>query len=88
MDRRLYLDMCQEVSLLGDGFYGVKKDVPLRLQVEILQDNNFAGIKFYPDGYILEFKHGKTCHSCVLHELKTNATVRAYLGQVVPVQIR
>ncbi len=81
----MYLNMCQEVSLLPEGMYLMKIDVPKRLQVMIVKGNGASNTAYYPDGYVLSFARGKTVHTCILHDLVANAVYRTDLSNVEPV---
>jgi hypothetical protein len=76
MDRNIYLQMCQLVSLLEDGVCGVKENVPDELKVV------YDGIAYYPVAYELSFKKGQTIHTAILHDLNANSIICAKLERV------
>ena len=76
MQRDIFLQMCQKVSMLKSGICGVKENVPDELKVI------HNGIKYYPMGYELSFDKGQTVHTAILHDLKANSITSADLGKV------
>ena len=76
MDRKLYLELCQKVSVLKNGICGIKENVPDELKVI------YNGISYYPVSYELSFDNGKPTHTTILHDLKANSITRADLGKV------
>ena len=77
MDRKLYLELCQKVSVLKDGICGIKENVPNELIVV------YNGIKYYPVAYELSFDDkGSVRHTAILHDLKSNSITNADLGRV------
>lgn len=77
MQRNLYLQLCQRVSILKSGICGIKENVPDDLKVI------FNGIVYYPVAYELSFDKGKTVHKAILHDLKANSITYADLERVV-----
>ena len=76
IDRREYLEMCQKVSVLPGGIFGIKQSVPDDLKVV------FNGIVYYPVAYELSFDKGQTVHKAILHDLKANSITYADLNRV------
>lgn len=76
MDRKLYLELCQKVSVLKNGVCGIKENVPNELKVI------HNGIEYYPTAYELSFDKGKPTHTAILHDLKANSIVNASLEMV------
>ena len=77
MDRKLYIALCQKVSVLKNGICGIKEDVPNELMVV------WSGIKYYPVAYELSFDDkGNVRHTAILHDLKANSIINADLGKV------
>ncbi len=85
MERKKFLDMCQESSLLKDGMFGIKKDVPDALKVKVMQGRYAGNIYYYPCGYTLSFIQGKTTHTCILHDLECNSVCNVDLSFVEPI---
>ena len=76
MQRDIFLKMCQKVSLLPGGVFGIKQNVPDDLKVV------HNGIAYYPISYKLSFENGRPTHTAVLHDLKANCIVNANLETV------
>ena len=76
MNRKLYIELCQKVSVLKNGICGIKENVPNELKVI------YNGIAYYPVSYELSFDNGKPTHTTILHDLKSNSITRADLGKV------
>ena len=76
MDRTEYLNMCQKVSTLKKGLYGVRENVPPDLLVK------HNGVVYYPQAYELAFDNGKTIHKAILHNLKANSISYVDLAKV------
>ena len=77
MDRKLYLELCQKVSVLKSGICGIKENVPNELMVV------YNGIKYYPIAYQLSFDDkGNIRHTAILHDLKANSITSAALERV------
>lgn len=73
IDRKTYLEMCQKVSVLESGAFGIKKNVPKELLV--IYDNT----EYYPEKYVLSFDNGEAIHTAVLHDLRANMRMCADL---------
>lgn len=77
MDRKLYLELCQKVSVLKNGICGIKENVPDELKVI------YNGIAYYPVSYELSFDDkGNVKHTAILHDLKANSITSAALERV------
>lgn len=76
MDRKLYLEVCQKVSILNNGVCNIKENVPDEFKVV------YNGIVYYPMAYELHFNNGETQHTAILHDLKANSITRAELERV------
>ena len=78
MDRTNYLNLCKECAMICDeGLYGMKINVPERLQVE------YKGIKDYPVGYELSFnRDGSVRHVAIIHDLKANSACHVALKDI------
>lgn len=76
IDRREYLEMCQRVSALPSGVFGIKQNVPDDLKVV------HNGIAYYPISYKLSFNNGRPTHTAILHDLKANCIMNADLETV------
>lgn len=77
MDRKLYLELCQKVSVLKNGICGIKENVPDELTVV------YNGIKYYPVAYELSFDDkGNVRHTVILHDMKANSVTHADLQRV------
>ena len=77
MDRKLYLELCQRVSLLKNGICGIKENVPDELKVI------YNGIAYYPVSYELSFDDkGNVRHTAILHDLKANSIMNVNLERV------
>lgn len=77
MDRKLYLELCQKVSVLKNGICGIKENVPDELKVI------YNGIAYYPVSYELSFDDkGNVRHTAILHDLNANAITYANLERV------
>ena len=76
MDRNIYLQMCQRVSMLKNGICGIKENIPDELKVV------HNGIVYYPVAYELSFDKGQTVHKAILHDLKANALIYTKLERV------
>lgn len=77
MDRKLYLELCQKVSVLKNGVCGIKENVPDELKVTV------GGFVYYPVSYILSFENGTPTHTAILHGLWTNSIKEAKLKEVI-----
>ena len=77
VDRKLYLELCQKVSVLKNGICGIKENVPDELTIV------YNGIKYYPVAYELSFDDkGNARHTAILHDLKANSVMNADLEKV------
>ena len=77
MDRKLYLELSQKVSVLKNGICRIKENVPDELMVV------YNGIKYYPVAYELSFDDkGNVKHTAILHDLKANSITNADLKKV------
>ena len=77
MDRKLYLELSQKVSVLKNGICGIKENVPDELKVI------YNGIAYYPVSYELSFDDGKPTHTAILHDLKANSIMNVDLEKVI-----
>lgn len=76
MQRTEYLELCQKMSALKNGIFGIKENVPDELKVI------YNGIAYYPVSYELSFDNEKPTHTTILHDLKANSITNADLGKV------
>ena len=77
MERKLYLELCQKVSVLKNGICGIKENAPDELKVI------YNGIAYYPVSYELSFDDkGNVRHTAILHDLKANSITSADLERV------
>ena len=76
MDRKLYVELCQKVSMLKSEICGIKENVPDELKVI------YNGIAYYPVSYELSFDNGKPTHTAILHDLYANSRTEADLERV------
>lgn len=76
MQRDIFLQMCQKVSVLKNGICGIKENVPNELKVI------YNGIAYYPLSYELSFDNGKPTHTAILHALTANSITMAKLERV------
>ena len=76
MQRDIFLKMCQKVSVLPGGVFGIKQNVPDDLKVV------HTGLAYYPISYKLSFDNGRPTHTAVLHDLKANCIMNANLETV------
>lgn len=76
MDRKLYLELCQKVSILNNGVCNIKENVPKEFKVV------YNDIVYYPVAYELSFENGQTIHKAILHDLKANAIIECNLERV------
>lgn len=76
MQRDIFLQMCQKVSVLPGGVFGIKQNVPDDLKVV------HNGIAYYPISYKLSFDNGRPTHTAILHDLKANCIINANLETV------
>lgn len=77
MQRDIFLQLCQKVSVLKNGICGIKENVPDELTVV------YNGIKYYPTAYELSFDDkGNVRHTVILHDMKANSVTHADLQRV------
>ena len=77
MQRTEYLELCQKVSALKNGIFGIKENVPDELKVI------YNEIAYYPVAYELSFDDkGNVKHTAILHDLKANSIMNVDLGKV------
>ena len=77
MQRDIFLQMCQKVSVLKNGICGIKENVPNELKVI------YNGIKYYPVAYELSFDDkGNVRHTAILHDLNANSIMNVNLERV------
>lgn len=76
MQRDVFLQLCQKVSVLKNDICGIKENVPNKLKV--IHD----GIAYYPISYELSFDNGKPTHTAILHDLKANSIMNVDLEKV------
>lgn len=76
MDRKLYIELCQKVSVLKNGICGIKENVPDELKVV------HNGVVYYPVAYELSFDKGQPKHTAILHDLSANSVTHANLERV------
>lgn len=76
IDRTVFLQLCQKVSILKSGICGVKQNVPDELKVV------HSGVVYYPVAYELSFNNGQTVHKAILHDLNTNSITSCNLERV------
>lgn len=77
MQRDIFLQLCQKVSVLKNGICGIKENVPDELKVI------YNGIAYYPVSYELSFDgSGKSIHTAILKDLKANSLLYCRLEDV------
>lgn len=76
MERKQYLNLCREISLLPQGIAGTIKRPPRDLLV------SYAGTVYYPLCYKMAFHKGEYRDIAVLHDMKTNSLMQAPLKEV------
>lgn len=77
MQRDIFLQLCQKVSVLKNGICGIKENVPDELTVV------YNGIKYYPTAYELSFDDkGNVRHTVILHDMNANSVTHADLQRV------
>ena len=77
MQRDIFLQICQKVSVLKNGLCGIIENVPDELKVI------HNGIEYYPTAYDLSFDKGQPVHTAILHDLKANSIAHANLEKVI-----
>lgn len=79
MNRKSYIELCQKVSILKDGIFRIKENVPTELKVI------HNGIAYYPVAYVLTFdEKGNPQHDVILHDLRANSITQGKLERVTP----
>jgi hypothetical protein len=76
VQRDIFLQMCQKVSVLKDGICRVKQNVPDEFKVV------YNDIVYYPVAYELSFENGNAVHKAILHDLNTNCIIYTKLDRV------
>ena len=76
MERKQYLKLCSEISLIPKSVGGVLSRPPPELLVA------YDGIAYYPFYYEMHFKNGEYYDIAVLHDLKANSLVNVPLEKV------
>lgn len=77
MQRDIFLQLCQKVSVLKNGISGIKENVPDELKVI------YNGIAYYPVSYELSFDDkGNVIHTAILKDLKANSLLYCRLEDV------
>ena len=77
MQRDIFLQLCQKVSILKNGICGIKENVPDELKVI------YNGIAYYPVSYELSFDDkGNVRHTAILHDLNANSIMNVNLERV------
>lgn len=76
MERKKYLQLCQQCSTLPKGCQGIRTNVPENLKV--LFNHN----AYYPESYLMSFSNGNAKHTALLHELNSNSVVYVPLKKV------
>lgn len=62
IERKKYLEMCQMVSVLPSGVFGIKQNVPDNLKVV------YDGIAYYPVSLDISFdKDGRVINTAIIH---------------------
>ena len=77
MDRKQYIELCRQCSMLKSGLLGIKCNVPDNLKV------TYNGAEYYPVAYELSFNAaGETVHTAIIHDLKANSICHVLLRDV------
>ena len=77
MQRDIFLKMCQMVSVLPGGVFGIKQNVPDNLKVV------YDGIVYYPVSLDISFdKCGNVINTAILHSLTANSVIERNLKDV------
>ena len=77
MQRDIFLKMCQKVSVLPGGVFGIKQNVPDNLKVV------YDGIAYYPVSLDISFdKEGNAINTAILHSLTANSVIERNLKDV------
>ena len=75
--RKEYLEMCQKVSVLPGGIFGIKQNVPDDLKVV------YDGIAYYPVSLDISFdKDGKVINTAIIHSLCSNSIIERNLKDI------
>lgn len=82
MERTNFLQICQKVSVLKSGIFGIKENVPDELKVI------HNGIVYYPVAYELSFDNGQPTHTAILHDLHANSITKCNLERVAKYEQR
>lgn len=77
MQRDIFLQMCQKVSVLPSGVLGIKQNIPNDLKVI------YDGVAYYPVSINIGFDNdGKVINAAIIHSLKANSTISAKLEDI------
>lgn len=77
IERKKYIEMCQKVSVLPSGIFGIKQNVPGDLKVV------YDGIAYYPVSLNISFdKEGKVINTAIIHSLHANSIIETNLKDV------
>ena len=77
IERKTYIEMCQKVSVLPGGVFGIKQNVPDSLKVV------YDGIAYYPVSLDISFdKDGNVINTAILHSLTANSVIERNLKDV------
>ena len=79
IERKTYLEMCQRVSVLTGGIFGIKQNVPDNLKVV------YDGIAYYPVSLDISFdKDGRVINTAIIHSLRANSVIEINLKDIRP----
>ena len=76
MDRKKYLDMCKECSMLPKGALGIPTHIPEHLKLYV------NGNTFYPVAYKLYWEDGQIQNRAELHDMGANCILAVKLLQL------
>lgn len=77
IERKEYLEMCQKVSVLPGGIFGIKQNVPDDLKVV------YDGIAYYPVSLDISFdKYGRVINTAIIHSLRANSVIERNLKDI------
>lgn len=77
IERKEYLEMCQKVSVLPGGIFGIKQNVPDDLKVV------YDGIAYYPVSLDIRFdKYGRVINTAIIHSLRANSVIERNLKDI------
>lgn len=77
IERKTYLEMCQKVSVLPGGIFGIKQNVPDDLKVV------YDGIAYYPVSLDIRFdKYGRVINTAIIHSLRANSVIERNLKDI------